>query len=201
MLELEEIYKRGKRTFVFLMFKYGWWIFALAIGLGYLAFSVYFGKLHDPVGDFLNKHSDWYVDSSMLSLWIFLIAVSLLLFGYLKVNVHYRQYKFMLDEHAFHLRKGLFFVKEITIPYGQISNVHIGRPYHYRIFGIAELDILSTSGGIVKRKEKNYLIPVLDLSLARELSKHLVRMSSSRMSNEEEDFSKDDLDDLDDLDE
>lgn len=197
MLELEEIYKRGKKTFVFLMFKHGWWIFALAIGFCYLAFSIYFGKLNIPVSAFLAEHSEWYVDVSMLSFWVILLALSLFFVGYLKVHVHYRQYKFMVDEHAFHLRRGLFFVKEITIPYGQISNVHIGRPYHYRIFGIAELDILTTSGGIVKKKEKNYLIPVLDLSLARELSSHLVKSSSSRAYSEDEDFDKDDVDDSD----
>ena len=38
----------------------------------------------------------------------------------LRAWVLYRQYKFMLDEHAFYVRRGIFY-KEVVIPYRQIK--------------------------------------------------------------------------------
>ena len=117
----------------------------------------------------------------MLSEWFVLLAISIFLIAYIRVNVIYSHYKFVLGEHAFHLKKGLFFTRENTIPYQQISNVHIARPYHYRIFGIAQLDIVTAGDKSIDRmsnKTKEYLIPIIDVSIARELSKMLMEFAS-----------------------
>ena len=112
----------------------------------------------------------------------------------------YRQYTFYLDDHAFHLRRGLFRVQEITIPYAQISNVHIEQPYHWRLFGLAQLDITisSTRDSFKLKKRREFLIPCIDKSLARELSRFLVKEASGD-EDEDDDDEYDDEDDGEDV--
>jgi uncharacterized membrane protein YdbT with pleckstrin-like domain len=102
-------------------------------------------------------------------------------------NVHYRMYKFIIDDYAFHLHKGIFFIREVTIPYQQISNVYIGRPYTYRMFGIAQLDIITTAdmeGLDISKNKKKSLIPVIDIQIARYLSRHLLENSAIGSSDD-----------------
>lgn len=94
----------------------------------------------------------------------------------------------MLDEHAFHLRRGLFFVHETTIPYQQISKVTISRPYHYRFLGIAELDIVTAddrSDSNNKVRASKFLIPTISASLARALSKQLLTYAAKSRKGED----------------
>jgi len=177
MFELEKKYKSGGRALFYLFLKHGWFFILFGLMLVYLSYEIYFGRLKTLTTDFLASHSDWYIDSFMISEWILLLGISVIIIGYLIGNVHYRSYKFKLDEHAFHLRRGLFFIHETTIPYQQISKVTISRPYHYLFFGVAELDIVTAddrSDSNNKVKASKFLIPVISSPLARALSKQLL---------------------------
>jgi membrane protein YdbS with pleckstrin-like domain len=178
--EYNKKYKRGNRTFLFLGIKNSWHITIVGIAILYLTYEIYFGRLQARTTMYLARHSDWYIDISMLSLWLFLLGISVLFIGYLKANVQYRHFRFILDEDAFHLHRGLFFIKETTIPYKQISNVHIARPYHYRLFGVAQLDVVTAADkslSHVEVKTKEFLIPIIDTVIARKLAKHLISQS------------------------
>ncbi len=109
-----------------------------------------------------------------------------------------------MDEYAIHLHRGLFFIRESTVPYGQISNVQIDRPYHYRMFGIAHIEIITNAGqnSSESDKKKNFLIPTIDIKIARLLSKHLLlKGSQSQDTNRRRRKLEDDEDTEEELDE
>ncbi|MES2223961.1 MAG: PH domain-containing protein [Patescibacteria group bacterium] len=181
MFELDQKYKSGGRALFYLFIRHGWFFILSGLGLIFFSYEMYFGRLKTVTTDFLASHSDWYIDDFMISEWILLLGISVIIIGYLVGNVHYRSYKFKLDEHAFHLRRGLFFIHETTIPYQQISKVTISRPYHYLFFGVAELDIVTAddrSDSNNKVKASKFLIPVISSPIARALSKQLLAYAS-----------------------
>ncbi len=182
MLELDVIHTRGSRTFIYTALSYGWWLTLIGLGFAYLSYAVYMGPLMERTTAFLLAHEDWYVEKDPLALWIAMIAVSCIFIAYLRANVLFRQYKFTLDEHAFRLQRGLFRIREVTFPYNQISNVNIEQPYHYRMLGLAQLDIISSSDSISKKKKRQsaYLIPLIDKSIAKELRLQLMKYGSGK---------------------
>lgn len=201
MFELDKKYKCGGRTLFYLFLRHGWFFILAGLLLIFLSYEMYFGRLKDATVSFLAAHSDWYIDDFMISEWILLLGISVIIVGYLIGNVHYRSYKFKLDEHAFHLRRGLFFVHETTIPYQQISKVTISRPYHYFFFGVAELDIVTAddrSDSNNKIKASKFLIPVISTPIARALSRQLLLYASMSRKGQEIRDQYDDNNDYDD---
>lgn len=205
MFELDQKYKCGWKTSIFLFISYGWWLALLGVGFVYLAWTEYYGPLRSFLESFLARHPDWYLDVTMLSEWTLLIGLSFLFIAYLRAATIHRSYKFMLDEHAFHLRRGLFFVQETSIPYQQISKVNISRPYHYRMFGVSELDIITAddrNDSYMKTKSSAFLIPVIDTSIAKALSKQLMGYASmikhGQKIEEPEEFEEGEEEDYDD---
>ncbi len=200
---------RGKKTFFYLFIRHGWWVVLIGLACIYLAWLMYFGNFHDGMQSFLGAHPDWYISVAMLSEWIALLGAAFIVIAYLEASVIYRNYKFVVDQYAIHLHRGLFFIRETTIPYQQITNVHIERPYHYRMFGIAKLDIVTAADKEVDdmgKKTKKFLIPIIDLSIARKLSRYLLERASkirsdahnSSAANSETDTDPVDSDDMED---
>jgi uncharacterized membrane protein YdbT with pleckstrin-like domain len=196
MIEYDTKYRAGKRTFTYLFIRRGWLLVLFCVLLAYLSYEMYFGQLQSATANFLAGHPDWYISVGMISQWTLFAAIAFFLIAYLRASVLYREYSFHLDEHALHLRRGLIRVQEITIPYHQISNIHIEQPYHWRFLGLAELDItIASSRESLSRvmKRQDFLIPCIDKSVARELSHFLVRQASG-----EEDETDDELEEEDD---
>ncbi len=201
MFERHKKHKRGKRTFLFLYIKHGWLLTLIGAGILFLTYHMYYGALYRYANDFLLAHPNWFITVPMLSLWLLMIGIMVILFGLLIAAEHYMHYKFMLSDHAFHLNRGLFFVRETTIPYQQISNVHIARPYHYRIFGVAQLDIVTAADKSLSHEEnktKQFLIPVIDTKIARALSEQLISYAAQirdghNVAGEEDEIFDDDI--------
>jgi uncharacterized membrane protein YdbT with pleckstrin-like domain len=165
---------------------YGWWLMLIAIALGYLAWQIHFGSLHDWVVGFLAGHADWYVSGQMIAQWVLLLSASFFIVGYLRAYMVYSSFRFLLDEHGFNLSKGIFFVNETTIPYQQISNVRIARPYHYRMVGLSKLDI-TTNGDSGAPKDDggaDFLMPVIDAGIAKGLSRQLMTYATMAQHGE-----------------
>lgn len=99
----------------------------------------------------------------------------------------------MLDDHSFHIRRGIFMIKEKVIPYRHIQNVDLEQPYHYRIFGVARLNITTAridvfddepkgkSGQKHETHGKTNLIPIIDKKIAKELAHYLVSQGDRRV--------------------
>lgn len=202
MLEYGKIYHCGRRSLTFFLVRYGWFFFLLAGTLIYFSFQIYFGSLIAKTDAFLAGYPDLYITRGMLSEWILLTGLSLILIGYIRSKVLHRKIRFKIDEHAFHLREGLFMIKESVIPYQQISNVHLVRPYLYRLLGLARLDIMTVSDKDVLRKASgkkagDFLLPLIDTKIARELAQHLMHHAAGNkkpMYEEDEDIYDTDID-------
>lgn len=193
MLEFDEMYTRGGRTKLFILLKYGWFLTLLAIMTVFAIWEINFGFLHGYTLAILDYFKEYYVDTEMLSEWLGILALGLIILAYLRGSIMFRNYKFLLDDHAFHLQRGIFLVKEVTIPYHQISNVHIIRPYHYRVFGLAQVDIATASDRRIHHsKVKDCLIPMIDYSLAKMLSKQLISYADRVKDGEDLDTDRDD---------
>ncbi len=205
MFERHKKHKRGTRTFLFLYVKHGWILTLIGASILFLTYHIYYGALYTYVSDFLFAHPDWFITVPMLSLWFLMIGIMVIFFGFLMAAEHYMHYKFILSDYAFHLNRGLFFVRETTIPYQQISNVHIARPYHYRMFGVAQLDIVTAADKSLSHEEnktKQFLIPVIDTKVARGLSEQLIEYASKirdghDLADEENEIIDDDPEDID----
>lgn len=198
MLEYNKVYHCGKKTFTFFLVRHGWPFFTLALLLIYTAYEMYFGRLEAKTTAFLGSFPDLYISTGMLSEWILLTGLSLILIGYIRSKVLHRKIRFKIDQHAFHLREGLFMIKESVIPYRQISNVHLVRPYIYRMLGLSRLDIMTVSDKDVLRratgkKSGDFLIPLIDTSIARELAEHLMHHASDKQKPVFEDEGGDDV--------
>lgn len=200
MIELEKIYTRGTKTKLFLLFVYGWMLFLIGGLIIYLIWQINFGYLHSYALATLDYFKDYYIDIVMLSEWLAILAFGFFIIAYLRGSIMFRNYKFLLDDHAFHLRRGIFMIKEVTIPYHQISNVHIIRPYHYRFMGLAQVDVATASDKRIHHsKVKDCLIPVIDYSLAKILSKQLISYADRVKQGEDIMEYDDDIDDEDDF--
>lgn len=187
-------YRSGRKTYLYLLFKHCWWLIGITAGFFYLAFAIQFGSLNAATAAFLAAHADWYIDTVMLAQWALYIGIGFLVTTYLRISVEYRRYAFFVDDHAFHLKRGLLRVQEITIPYAQISNVHIEQPYHWRLLGLAQLDITISSSrdALRSKKRREFLIPVIDRDLAHALSRFLIQEASGYGDDEEDEFDDED---------
>jgi uncharacterized membrane protein YdbT with pleckstrin-like domain len=194
MIELHTKYHPGRRTFIYFLFKYGWGLILLGAAFGYLSYLIAFGSLQPPVAQLLAAHPQWYMDTTMFAQWLLIASLGFLLLAFLRVSVQYRWYTFYIDDHAFHLSRGLIRVQEITIPYKQISNVHIEQPYIWRLFGLAKLDITisSTRDPLRIKKRRDFLIPCIDKSLAKAMSHFLVKEASGEEEEEDDEYDEED---------
>jgi membrane protein YdbS with pleckstrin-like domain len=190
MFELNKKYTLGKRTFWFLYIKNG--KIATLIILFFLTATVlmYIGQTSLWTTEFLSSHFDGILTKGLLTLWFLLVAFSFFIILAISLFEHFAQHKFMLDDHSFHVRKGILMIKEKVIPYRHIQNVDIEQPYHYRLFGVARLNITTARidtfdddmDGMLDKKGrqkhlqhgKNNLIPIIDKKIAKELAHYLV---------------------------
>ena len=188
-------YRLGTRTFLYTYAQYGWSITLLGGGLLYLAYAIYFGSLRVGTDAFLATHHSWYIDSGMLSEWLFLTAISCFIVGLMRGLVMYRHKTFMVDRRALHLRRGLFRTRETRIPYQQISNIEMERPYHFRILGLAQLDVTISSGDRDTGRTsdtREFLIPIIDAHLAHALAHHIIIHTDQHATFDEDEYEDDD---------
>jgi len=180
-IPLNHWYRLGKRTFwLFILRSSNFFILLFIVGIWFTYHAIW-GKFTVSFKDFFESHPNWYLSSNFVLQLIWMILLGYLIVVVLRGWVLYRQYKFMIDDHAFYVRRGIFFIKEIVIPYHQIQNVEIKRPYLYRFVGLSQLDTTTLGGGDLvhnsKGKKKN-LLPIIDHHLAKALAHELVHRGS-----------------------
>lgn len=195
MLELNKKYGLGTRTFWFLYFKNGKIASCSIIGIFALIISMYVGQTGEWFSYMFATNFNGILTKGLVTLWLSAGACGVLIFLFVSLFEHFAQHKFMLDDHSFHVRRGIFMIKEKVIPYRHIQNVDIEQPYHYRLFGVVRLNITTArldtfaetevDGDPKKAKkymshEKNNLIPIIDKKIAKELAHFLVSQGDRR---------------------
>lgn len=182
-LELNKRYTFGRRTFWFLFLRNGKIMTLIILALIAAMFVINVGSTGFAAETWLAGHFDGIISIGMLTQWIALLLGATLIFLAVVMYEHYAQHKFMLDNHSFHIRRGILMVKEKVIPYRHIQNVDLEQPYHYRLFGVVRLNITTARvDTFADDKDKNkkhqsdssHLIPLMDKKIAKELSHFLV---------------------------
>jgi membrane protein YdbS with pleckstrin-like domain len=176
MFEIGKNYTLGNKTFLLFYFKYGKFFTLFSFGALFLAYSITYSNLRERTTSWLLANYD-YVEVWLVAQWLLMFALSFFLVGFLRVWIMYRQYRFKLEKHAFHVKHGIFLIKEYIIPYHQIQNVEIRRPYLYAPFGLVEFDIILSTDLNVQRNphtKKSTLIPVTDKKRAKALLNELI---------------------------
>ncbi|MDQ3014866.1 MAG: PH domain-containing protein [bacterium] len=182
---------RGKKTFFYILITKGWLFLLLGAGILFLTWHVMYGNLRTSADSYLSNNPQWGFDAPQVAQLLLLVGLACILMVYLRARVLYRHHRFELDEFAINVHRGLYFTHETTIPYHQISNVYIVRPYHYKIFGIARLDIITAADRGLELDEsraRKFLIPVIDITIARKLSRFLLEKAAQKRQSIREDF-------------
>ncbi len=162
-------YTLGKRAFWFLFFKHGYKPFLVLLACGTIVYFINTANFESWLSTV-----DTIITVGLLNLWIISLILSILFLIFVSTFERYIQHKFLLGEHSFHVRRGIFMVKEKVIPYRHIQNVDIDRPYHYRLLGLSKLNI-TTARLDNFEDEKTNLIPLIDKHLAKKLSDFLIK--------------------------
>lgn len=182
-LELNKKYTFGHRTLLFIFLRSGKLATLVVLGLFFALFAVNIGDTGLATEAWLAGHFDGIISVGLLSQWIGLLLGAVIIFLAVIMYEHHAQHKFMLDNHSFHIRRGILMVKEKVIPYRHIQNVDLEQPYHYRLFGVVRLNITTARVDTfseekdAKKKhqhDSNHLIPLIDKKIAKELSHFLV---------------------------
>ena len=178
-------YHLGPKTFWFFFVTHNKVFLSIFGLLILLSYHIRYGIFMPFVRDWLLANYS-YIEMSMVAMWLYMILFSFLVVIILRTSVLYRQYRFTLHGNALHIKQGIFLVREHVIPYHQIVNVEINRPYLYAPFGLVQLDIItgqSVEGEVQSDKHKKHnhkrpsILPVLDKARARALSHELMRRS------------------------
>ncbi len=186
LIPLKSWHRLGRKTFwIFLLRHSKLFLVILALAVWFTR-NVVWGNWQDWYQNFFINNPELYLTPQLVIMTLWLAIVGYLLVIFLYSWVIYRQYKFMLDEHALYVRRGIFFIREAVIPYRQIQNVEINRPWLYRIIGLAELDLTTLSvpefnvhHASKKPEKKKNLLPVIDYRIAKILARNLVERGSS----------------------
>jgi len=151
----EEYQKLGMKTF---------WVFLsdrskIAILIGLIAFA--FVKFKFPYAG-----------------WVALAFVLASVITAVITWIDYVGYGYQLGPDALKLRRGTFHKDETAIPYRQIQNIDIERPFLYVLSGTSKIVILTAGheekGGDAGDAESEGIIPIIDKDLAIKLQNELL---------------------------
>jgi uncharacterized membrane protein YdbT with pleckstrin-like domain len=107
------------------------------------------------------------------------LGVLLVLITTVSAWTEYKSVKFMFDDFAFHIQRGIFSKNEIAIPYRQVQNVSHTQSMNERMWGIAHV-VVETAGTDEKGSaaQSDGILPVLDTDLAISLQAELLKRAS-----------------------
>ncbi len=115
---------------------------------------------------------------SFIAVVILVIAVIMFIIGYTIARMHFRNYTFTLEEFGLKLKKGIFDIKEVSIPYRQIQSVDVARTVAYQMFGVSRLIIMTAGDDDAKQKggaENDTIFDPIDADIAEEIRVMLQR--------------------------
>ncbi len=168
-LEINKKYTLGKKVFWFLLIKHNIKPFLVLVICGIIMYMINTQQFFNWISTM-----NTIITPGLLNLWIGSLVFGIVILIVVSTVERYIQHKFLLGEHSFHVRRGIFMVKEKVIPYRHIQNVDIDRPYHYRLVGLSKLNI-TTARMDTFEDEKTNLIPLIDKKLAKKLSDFLIK--------------------------
>ena len=111
---------------------------------------------------------------------LLIIGILFLLYALISSWIEYIGVKFMFDEFAFHIQKGILSKSEIAIPYRQIQNVNREQSFNEKAWNIARVIVETAGTDDVRNAKSGGVLPILDANLATMLQQELLRRSSAK---------------------
>ena len=111
------------------------------------------------------------------ALLMLLVAAATVIWTWLE----YTTYSYMIDEHAFKIKRGILTTEEISVMYRQMQNVDIERPFFYRLFGLSRIVILTAGHEDTDAPdpdEAEGILDAVDANLAVQIQSELLRRSN-----------------------
>ncbi len=185
-MENSQTYKRlGALTFWIFIFENAWLFIIPLLALCVIIIIRMFGAaeaLSNLLGtttdliETINTAFNW----GILGAVVFFILGATIAFGMALID--YFTFSFEITEHAIRIRRGIINTEEVSIPYRQIQNVDIDRPFFYQLFGASRLVIL-TAGHDDDidddySDESEGAIPAISKAFAEELRDELLKRSN-----------------------
>ena len=163
----------GKKTF-----RYWLWqksvgaiiIFLTAIVLLVLANGI----LPDTIADIT-------IPWTLIILAVFLLSFLLFAGAFISTRFMYAYNRFLLDDDALRIRRGMISQEEFAIPYRQIQTVDIERSYSQQIFGLSRVVILTAGQGFGRQGdggESNEIFSAMDTEIASWLQAELLKRAN-----------------------
>ena len=181
MKPLDQEQRLGYRAFVFILLRKEAPALALLI-LAYLA-EAFGNKIRQGAVDFIslsgiNASSGLTLLSWISGLIIGLFLASLIMFvvGYIVALLVYDNYTVTIEEFDLKLKRGIFNLEEISIPFRHMQDVNVDRSLLYRLLGISR--VIIDSAGQADKSEQNkthILLDPIDKDLAESIFLNLQR--------------------------
>lgn len=92
----------------------------------------------------------------------------------------YTSVRFMFDEFAFHVERGLVSRSEIAIPFRQIQNVNHEQSMTEKMWGMVHVVVETAGTDESKSAQSDGLLPLLDIGTAQALERELLKRSSGK---------------------
>jgi membrane protein YdbS with pleckstrin-like domain len=174
-------YRLGHTTLYYLLFKYGFPAIIL-----FLLELILLGA--SAGGNTLPPFSEWVSASAAFAQIIHLAAeflplfiLAAIVFALIMAYGWYLSFRYKLEDNDLSFEKGLLSKQEISVPFHQIENVDIEQSILYRIFGLADLIILTAGHEDPEHAQKDeaeITMPALNAREARHLQRYLLDRSN-----------------------
>ena len=113
---------------------------------------------------------------SFVAVIFLILALIMFIVGYIIAALHYKNYTFTLEEFGLKLKKGIFDVQEISIPYRQIQSVDVTRTVAYQMFGVSRLVVITAGDDDSGTgAESDTVFDPIDADIAEEIREVLQR--------------------------
>ncbi|MFA6295465.1 MAG: PH domain-containing protein [Candidatus Paceibacterota bacterium] len=123
---------------------------------------------------------------------LYTLALFLFVVGYFIAELTYKFYTFTLEEFDLRLKRGIFNLETVSIPYRQIQDVNINRSLFYRIIGVSKV-IIDSAGHeeTGEFNETDILLEPIDREVAEEIRIILQRKIGVQVIEHEKEADKD----------
>ena len=121
-----------------------------------------------------------------LAAWACLVLfAAFFLLAFLVAWLMYANYKFALGDNSLKIKRGVFSQEEVAIPYRQIQDVDLERPFSFRMMGVSRIVILTAghedapgTGDPLERGESEGVLPILDKDLAEWMQSEILKRAN-----------------------
>ena len=164
---IKQYYPLGSETFTMMVFKRGFVCLVIFI---VLVFAIFFLDWVPA------QYGDIAINIIFGCIALLLVALMATFFiGWLE----YIRYGIFVYEKDIKIKRGLFQVEEVGIPYRRIKDVKVERSLSDQMFGLSTIIItmLEAEGGVVDQKESQVVLSSLEKQIAQEIQDTVLKKS------------------------